>query len=64
MKPSIASHRNTKPLLLEERKERKEVRRNDRNTKVNLKDPMAVNIAVVKVLRSGAKANEKRLEGW
>ena len=61
---SIASHGNTKPPIPEERKERKEVRRNDRNTKVNLKDPVAVNTAVVKVPRRGAKANEKQLEGW
>ena len=64
MELSIASHINTKPPIPEERKERKEVRRNDRNTKVNLKDPVAVNTAVVKVPRRGAKANEKRLEGW
>ena len=64
MKLTIASHRNTKPLILEERKERKEVRRNDRNAKVSLKDPMVVNTAVVKVPRRVEKANEKRLEGW
>ena len=61
---SIASHRNTKPPIPEERKERKEVRRNNRNAEVNLKDPVAVNTAVVKVPRRGAKANEKQLEGW
>ena len=46
------------------KKGRKEVRRNDRNTKVNLKDPVVVNTTIVKVPRRGAKANEKRLEGW
>ena len=56
MELSIASHINTKPPILEERKGRKEVRRNDRNTKVNLKDPVAVNIVVVKIPRRGAKA--------
>ena len=64
MELSIASHINTKPPIPEERKERKEVRRNDRNTKVNLKDPVAVNTAVVKVPRRGTNANEKRLERW
>ena len=64
MKLTIASHRNTKPLILEERKERKEGRRNDRNAKVNLKDLVTVNTTVVKVPRWGAKANEKWLEGW
>ena len=64
MKPSIASHRNTKPLILEERTERKEVRRNDRNAKVNLKDLVTTNTTIVKVPRRGAKANEKWLEGW
>ena len=56
MELSIASHINTKPPIPEERKERKEVRRNYRNTKVNLKDPVAVNIVVVKIPRRGAKA--------
>ena len=62
MELSIASHGSTNPPILEESK--KEVRKNDRNAKVNLKEPMAVNIAVVKVPGKGAKANEKRLEGW
>ena len=35
MELSIASHGNTKPLIPEE--SRKEVRKNDRNAKVNLK---------------------------
>ena len=47
MELSIASHGSTNPL--EESK--REVRKNDRNAKVNFKDPMTVNIAEVKVLR-------------
>ena len=62
MELSIASRRNTKPPILEEN--RKEVRRNDRNAKVSLKDPRVVNTAEVKVPRKGANANEKQLEGW
>ena len=42
----------------------KEVRKNDRNEKVNFKDPMAVNTAEVKVPRRWANANEKQLKGW
>lgn len=62
MELSIASHGSTNPPILEESK--KEVRRNDRNAKVSLKDPMVVNITEIKVPRRGANANEKRLEGW
>ena len=62
MELSIASHGSTNPSILEE--SIKEVRRNDKNAKVNLKDPMAVNTTEVKVPRRGANANEKRLEGW
>ena len=62
MKLSISSHGSTNPSILEE--SRKEVRRNDKNAKVNLKDPMIVNTTEVKVPRRGANANEKRLEGW
>ena len=54
MKLSISSHGSTNPSILEESK--KEVRKNDRNAKVNLKDPMTVNTAEVKVLRRGANA--------
>jgi len=50
MELSIARNGNTKPPIPEERKERKEVRRNDRNAKDNHKDLMVVNITVVKVL--------------
>ena len=62
MELSISSHGDTKPPIPEEN--RREVRRNDRNAKVSLKDPMVVNIAEVKVPRRGANANEKQLEGW
>ena len=62
MKLSIASRGSTKPPIPEEN--RREVRRNDRNAKVSLKDPMVVNTAEVKVPRRGANANEKRLEEW
>ena len=62
MELSIASHGSTNPLILEESK--KEVRKNDRNPKVNFKDLMTVNTAEVKVPRRGANANKKWLEGW
>ena len=62
MELSISSHGSTNLSILEEG--RKEVRRNDKNVKVNLKDPMIVNITEVKVPRRGANANEKQLEGW
>ena len=62
MELSISSHGSTNPSILEESK--KEVRRNDKNAKVNLKDPMIVNITEVKVPKRGANANEKQLEGW
>ena len=45
MELSITSHGNTYPPVLEER--RKEVRRNKRNAKINLKDPVIVNTAIV-----------------
>ena len=62
MELSIASHGSTSPPILEESK--KEVRKNDRNAKINLKDPMTINTAKVKVPRRGANANKKWLEGW
>ena len=52
MKLSISSHGSTNPSILE--KSRKEVRRNDKNAKVSLKELMVVNAAEVKVLRRGA----------
>ena len=62
MELSISSQGSTNPPILEESK--KEVRKNDRNAKINLKDPMVVNIAEVKVPRREANANEKQLEEW
>ena len=62
MELSIASHGSTNPPILEE--SIKEVRRNDRNAKVSLKDPMVVNTTKVKVPGRGAKASEEQLEGW
>ena len=58
---SIASHGSTNPLILESKKE---VRKNDRNAKVSLKDLMTANTIEDKVPRRGANANKKRLEGW
>ena len=49
MELSTSSHGSTNPSILEEG--RKEVRRNDKNAKVNLKDPMIVNTTKVKVPR-------------
>ena len=60
MELSIAGHGSTNPPILEESK--KEVRKNDRNAKVSLKDPMVVNAAEVKVPRKGANANENGLK--
>ena len=57
MELSIASRGSTKPPIPKEN--RREVRRNDRNTKVSLKDPMVVNTAEVKVPRREANVNEK-----
>ena len=62
MELSIANRGSTNPPILEE--SIKEARRNDRNAKVSLKDPMVVNNAEVKVPRRGANVNEKQLEGW
>ena len=61
MELSIASHGSTNPPILESKME---VMRNDRNAKSNLKEPMTINTAKVKVPRRGANANEKQLEGW
>ena len=55
MELSIASLGNTKPPIPKE--SIKEVKKIDRNAKVNLKDPITVNTAEVKVLRRGANAN-------
>ena len=63
MELSISSHGNMKPPILEERKERREARKNDRNVKSNIKDLMNVNPALVKISTRNVKANEKRPEG-
>ena len=63
MELSISSHGNTKPPVLEERKERREIRKNDRNTKSNIKDSMNINPTLVKISTRNVKANEKRPEG-
>ena len=60
MELSIVSHGSTNPLILEESK--KEVRKNDRNPKVNFKDLMTVNTAEVKVPRRGANAMKNGLK--
>ena len=60
---SISSHGNMKPPVLEQRKERREVRKNDRNVKSNIKDSMNINPAPVKISTRDVKANEKRPEG-
>ena len=64
MELSIARNGNTKLPIHEERKERKEVRRNDKNAKDNHKESMAINTTVVKVLGRGAKVNKKWLKRW
>ena len=62
MELSISSHGNTKPLVPEERKERREIRKNDRNAKSNIKDSMNINSTPVKISTRNVKANEKRSE--
>ena len=62
MELSIASHGNTNPPIPEEKS--KEVRKNDRNAKDNLKDLVALNSVVVKFPRRAAKANARQIEGW
>ena len=52
-----------KPFVPEERKERWEVRKNDRNVKGNIKDSMNINPAPVKISTRNVNANEKRPEG-
>ena len=56
---SISSHGNTRPPILEEKKERKETSNNDRNAKSNVKDLMNVNSAPIKILTRIVKANER-----
>ena len=63
MELSISSHGNMKPLIPEERKERREVRKNDRNAKSNIKDSMNINPTLVKISTRNVKVNEKSPEG-
>ena len=56
---SISSHGNTRPPVLEEKKERKETSNNDRNAKSNVKDSMNVHSAPIKILTRIVKANER-----
>ena len=63
MELSISSHGNTKPPIPEERKERREIKKIDRNAKSNIKDSMNVNPALVKISLRNVKANEKRPKG-
>lgn len=63
MELSIASHGNTKPPVLEERKEWREIRKNEKNAKSNIKASMNINFAPVKISTRNVKANEKRPEG-
>ena len=63
MELSISSHGNTKPHVPKERKERWEIRKNDRNTKSNIKDSMNINLTRVKISTRNVKANKKRPEG-
>lgn len=63
MELSISSHGNKRPPVPKERKERKEMRKNDRNAKSNVKVSMNINSAPVKISTRNAKANEKRPEG-
>ena len=63
MELSISSHGNTKPLVPKERKERQEIRKNDKSVKSNIKDSMNINPAPVKISTRNVKVNEKRPEG-
>ena len=63
MELSISSHGNMKPPVPEERKERQEVRKNERNVKSNIKDSMNINTVLVKISTRNVKPNEKRPEG-
>ncbi|KAL4598593.1 hypothetical protein ACB092_11G069900 [Castanea dentata] len=59
----ISCHENMKPPVPEEKKERREIRKNDRNTKSNVRHSMNVNSAPVKISTGNVEANEKRPEG-
>ncbi|KAL4649813.1 hypothetical protein ACB092_01G041900 [Castanea dentata] len=49
MELSISCHGNMKPPVPEEKKERREIKKNDRNTKSNVKDSMNINPAPAKI---------------
>ena len=59
MELSISSHGSTNPSILEESK--KEVRKNDRNAKVSLKDPMTVNTTEVNIPKIGRASCRERV---
>ena len=63
MELSISSHGNTKPPVPKEMKEKREIRKNDRNAKSNIKDSMNVNPTPIKISIRNVKANKKRPEG-
>ena len=63
MELSISSHGNMKPLVPKEWKERREIRKNDKNAKSNIKDSMNVNPTPIKISIRNVKANKKRPEG-
>ena len=59
MELSISNHGNMNSLALEERKDIKEVKKNNTS-----KDSVAVNTTFAKISRGGAKAKANRLSGW
>ena len=59
MELSISNHGNMNSLALEERKDIKEVKKNNTS-----KDSVAVNTTLAKISRGGAKAKANRLSGW
>ena len=59
MELSIANHGNMNSLALEERKEKKGVKKNDES-----KDFVAINTTLVKISREGEKAKDNKLDGW
>ena len=63
MELCISSNGNTKPPVPKEMKEKREIRKNDRNAKSNIKDSMNVNPTPIKISIRNVKANKKRPEG-
>ena len=57
---SIASHGNTQPPIPEEKKERREVRNNEKTIKGNTKDSMAIYTTSVKNSGKSVKTSEKK----